>query len=556
MGIEGRDGHAGQSPDVVEVDLAGQHIHERFVGLGLLDRYQHLDFGNLRLAEAWLTGFGVAWHTLAELPARQRRDAGKQRRTARQQAALGDQRIDARFVAGNEIDTAPADWQCRAGLFHEHRDAGLAAFGVNHGLRKQRRLSPQASLETVLPAGADGLDGAVTRAATPHGLELALDHLEVRVGQRVVERQRRGRAPINQAALPLSERAPEHRIAVAQSPVAYGLVRCRQHILTRLGDGIDGTKGQGLRRRKAAPAEHHLQRIDKARSAAACAQQPRQALRAAVARQQPQPNFRLPETCRRLGNTQMAGQRKLHAAAQRHALDCRDAGLAHRLDLSKSQMRGVRQRPRLLGRVHFFEQLPDVGTGDKACGAFAGEHHGSHIVAPRKVFDNDGQLIQGAFVQGVDRGVGDKHRRHLARCIDRVVLNLEVAIALEQLLLVRQRLPTLPGLDHPLELIQAFRVLQRRCVAHRLSLDQRTHHAAHVLATARFRELADLDEVARHRHGTLLLAHQFGQFAAVFRRQLAASTRLDEGQRREAFLAVRCADDDDVADRRVRVERA
>ncbi len=34
MRVEGGDGNAGERPDIVEIDLAGQHVHQSLVGLG------------------------------------------------------------------------------------------------------------------------------------------------------------------------------------------------------------------------------------------------------------------------------------------------------------------------------------------------------------------------------------------------------------------------------------------------------------------------------------------------------------------------------------------
>ena len=106
-----------------------------------------------------------------------------------------------------------------------------------------------------------------------------------------------------------------------------------------------------------------------------------------------------------------------------------------------------------------------------------------------------------------------------------VVLDQEIAIALEQRLVFGQTLLALPCGDRRLQRIERLRVAQRRGVADLAALDDRAHHAAHVFAGARFGELRHLEEVGGHRDRALFGAHQIGQAAAVVLRQPAARPR-------------------------------
>ena len=131
----------------------------------------------------------------------------------------------------------------------------------------------------------------------------------------------------------------------------------------------------------------------------------------------------------------------------------------------------------------------------------------------------------------------------------------KIAVSLEQLLLLRQLLPALPRVDRGLERGQAGGVAERRDVARVAGLDERADHAADVFAAPRLGELGDLDEVLRHGDRALLAADEVGQAALVVLAQFAAGRGDDEGERGQPLLAVRRADDQDVADGRVGVER-
>ena len=129
--------------------------------------------------------------------------------------------------------------------------------------------------------------------------------------------------------------------------------------------GVQQTIGEHLLRRDRAPAHDDLKRARERRRMSGFFEQPRQSLCATVPRQQVQSHLGLSEARERLGHTDMAGHRELHATAERDAVDGGDGGLVHRLDLAEREVRVVRQRQRLLERVHILEQLTDIGAGDE-----------------------------------------------------------------------------------------------------------------------------------------------------------------------------------------------
>ena len=578
MVVEGRHRNAGQRPDVVEVDFGSQHVDERLVRLGRLYRHDEFDFALDRCAETRLAGGRVARHTESVLPGRQWRDAGVERRAAFEQFALRQLAIDPRCVVGHPLHAAAVDGQGRALLVHELANAGLAAGRVDHGLREQFGLDRQPGIQALRPAGADGVQRTVARTAPPRPLQLRVHLLQVVIGQRRVQRLRCGLVPQREAVVALAQRRAEcaclgaclgavlraafaiaTAIATATAQIlADASMRCRQHVRRRTGEFVHHAHRQRLGATDVAAAQDQVERIAQTLFAAPRGQEARQALRAAIARQEAQANLGLAEARRGFGNAPVAGQREFHAATQRDALNRGDAGLVHALDLAKREVRVVRQRARFVQRVDVFQQLPDVGAGHEAGGALAGEDHGHHIVAARQVFHHHRQLVERALVQGIHWRVGHRDRGHALRALGRgdgVVLHREVAVALEHLLVIGQLLLALPFADDALHFLHRFRVLQCRGVTDVAAFHQRTHHAPHVLAAACFRELADFDEVAGHGHRALLAAHQVREAAAVVLRQLAAGGGLHEGQRREALFAVRRTDDDDVADRAVRVQR-
>ena len=288
----------------------------------------------------------------------------------------------------------------------------------------------------------------------------------------------------------------------------------------------------------------------------------RQALRAAIAGQQAQTYLRLAELRERFCKPVMAGERELEATTQRNALDRRDAGLVHCLDLAKGEVGVAGQHTRLFRRVDLIQELPDVGARDEGRGAFASEDHRLHVVTAGEVLDDDVELVQRALVQRVDRRIGDIDGRDAGIAAGdpvgfggkTIILYPKVTVAIEQALLVSETLADLPCRNRGRKLGDRLGIAQRRCVAYRCAFHHRAHHPAHILAAARLRELRDLDEVTGHRQGALLLTHELTEPAPNLLRQLPALAQPDEGERRQALFTMRRADDKHVADRRVRVK--
>ena len=132
----------------------------------------------------------------------------------------------------------------------------------------------------------------------------------------------------------------------------------------------------------------------------------------------------------------MARQREFHAATQRDALHGSDARLAHRLDLAEGELCIVGQHYCFVERMYFLEQLPDVGPRHEGGRAFAGENDGNDIVFARQMIDHDHQFIDRAFVERIDRRVRDRDGRHALARRDHIILHEEIAVALEQRLLL------------------------------------------------------------------------------------------------------------------------
>ena len=286
--VEGRDRNAGQCPDVVEVDLGGQHVDQRLVRQWRLHRHDELDLAHSRLAEARLAGGRVARHAKSELPLRKRRHAGVERGAEREQLTSRQLLLDPRRMLSGHLDRAAPDWQGRALFIHELLDAGLAAFRVDHGLRKQLGLDRQALVQALGPAGADGLQCAVTCTTAAGPLQLRVHLLQVLVSQRSIERQRRGCIPRRQAVVAVLQRTAEHAVCAAAArtcaqKLADARVRRRDHVGRGAGQFIDHAQRQRLIAADIAPAQDQVQRIAQAVGAATAGQQARQPLRAAVA---------------------------------------------------------------------------------------------------------------------------------------------------------------------------------------------------------------------------------------------------------------------------------
>ena len=464
-------------------------------------------------------------------------------------------RRDELLLLAHESYAVTLDRQRRALLLQELADARLATRGIHDALGEQLRLACESGVDALRPACAHRVEQPVARRTSSRPLQLRQHVLQVRVAQQhVVHVHDAGRVPLRRLRNPRSMCRTKHAVTARAMPLANPRMRRREHIARVAAQFIHETCGVCLVAVYAAAAEQHLQCVADAIGTAALREQPRQTLRATVTRQQAQSDFRLTELRIRLGDAVMTGEGELHAAAQRHALDRRDARLAHPLDAPERQLRIVRQHTRLVQRVYLVQKLADVGAGHERRRAVAREHHRLHVAAARQVVDDDVQLVQRTFVECIHGRVGDVDRRHLCIRAQRVVLHAEVAVALEQLLLLAQLLPALPFIDRRLQFRNGLRVAQRALVTDVGSLDQCTDHAAHVLAAARFRELRDLDEVGRHGDRTLLEAHQFTQPSLVVLRERASRGRLHERQRRQSLLAMRCAHHDHVAHRRVGIQ--
>ncbi len=158
-----------------------------------------------------------------------------------------------------------------------------------------------------------------------------------------------------------------------------------------------------LDRIEGASSDDQTGRIDQAVDAAAGEQLARQALGAAVARQQVEIDLGLTEAGLEIGDDIGAGQDELAAAAQGRAVDRCDHRLAEILQCGKGRVRRVRRclgRFEIAGLAHL-EQLLDVGAGDegRAC---TGHDQGDRVLALADVLQHRVQFIEGAFIEGID----------------------------------------------------------------------------------------------------------------------------------------------------------
>ena len=73
--------------------------------------------------------------------------------------------------------------------------------------------------------------------------------------------------------------------------------------------------------------------------------------------------------------------------------------------------------------------------------ALPGERVDGHdFIGAREVIDHRHQLINRAFVQCIDRRVGDRNSRHLLAGGNIIILHEEIAVAVEQRLLIAHAL--------------------------------------------------------------------------------------------------------------------
>ena len=134
-------------------------------------------------------------------------------------------------------------------------------------------------------------------------------------------------------------------------------------------------------------------------------------------------------------------------------------------------------------------------------------------------------------------------------------MDQEIAITLEQRLLFGQSLLTLPVVDGGLEFDQAFGIAKCGHIADFATLDQSPHHPAHIFSAARFRKLGDFDEVGRHCDRALFGADKIEQPPSILMAELAPGDWHDEGKRGQPLFAVRRANHQHVANRRIGIER-
>ena len=555
MAIEGRDRDAGQRPDVVEVDLAGQHVEQRLVGR----RLGHLDDQLLlvarRRAKPRGAGIGIAGDAEGVLVTRDRGDAGIERRAHGQQIARRLQGLAAHFMLGIDPHAIAPDGQRRSDLVHELADAGLAAFGIDDRFGEQLGLARQPGSDALFEAHAHGFERPRARWSAPGPIELPQDALEEIIRHHAVDTHVRGSIPTLCRRMTLGKSGAQGAVLAVLHIVAHCRMRRCQRVRRSAYQLIDKANRFCRFGINAAPAKDQVHRIAQAFIPAPVQQQARQALGAAIAGHQPQADLGLAEARHRFGDAVMAGERELHPPAQRHALHRRDAGFAHLLDRAEGEVRIVGQHHRLFDRVDFLEHLADIRARDKGGCALAGEHHRHDIIVARQGRGHHHQLVNRTFVECIDRRVGDGDGRDLLAGGDAVVLHEEIAVAIEQRLLVAHPLLALPVSYDGAQFVQRLGVAQRRDVADILAHHQRADHAAHIFAAAGLGELRDFDEVGGHGDRALLGAHEIEQPALVLNGQLAAGGRHHEGERGQALLAVRRADHQHIADRRVRRER-
>ena len=158
-------------------------------------------------------------------------------------------------------------------------------------------------------------------------------------------------------------------------------------------DPLDQADAQGLRSvdhlaREAQVHRHPL------------ADQPRHALRPAVARKDPEVHLGLAELGVLARDPDVARHRELAPAAEREAVDRRDHRHAHPLDLGGEPLAFARLR---LGgaRVRQRVQLADVRAGSERFGARAGEDHRAQVLLAVELREGLAQLVEHPNVKSI-----------------------------------------------------------------------------------------------------------------------------------------------------------
>ena len=185
--VERGNGNAGQGPDIVEVHFAAEQIDQRLVRLWLRRRHDQLLFMGFRRTELRRAGIWAAGDAEAILMARNRGDAGEEGRAHRQQVAGRFQPLSLGVELSFNVHAVAAHRQRRCLLVHEQANAGLAAFGIDHGFAEQFGFTCEAGGHALRPARADRIDGALAGFAAAGPIELLQDALHKRIGQRVIQ---------------------------------------------------------------------------------------------------------------------------------------------------------------------------------------------------------------------------------------------------------------------------------------------------------------------------------------------------------------------------------
>ena len=320
-------------------------------------------------AETRRSGVRVAGNAISILKRRNRGNAREKRCAKRQQVARSFQGSRARCVLVINPNAIAANGKRWARLVHKLPDTGLAAFRIDNGLRKHRGLALHASRHSLLQTSADGVKRTLACNLSSSPFELFHDPLEEIVGHNRVKIDRRGLLPFMRDPLSfcpcLAKRAA---FAVAHKGADH-CMRCRQDItalcIPRTDHGINETNFEGSFAINRAPAQNQIQRIAHTNRTIFVRQQTWQALRAAIARQQSQSDFRLAKPRSWLGNAVMTRKREFHPAAKRNTLNRSNAWLAHIFYFAEGKLRVVWKHHSFVKAVDFLEHLPDVSACNK-----------------------------------------------------------------------------------------------------------------------------------------------------------------------------------------------
>ena len=164
-----------------------------------------------------------------------------------------------------------------------------------------------------------------------------------------------------------------------------------------IGDAIDDAQFKRLAGVERIPGENGLHRLLRA-------DQPRQPLGAAAARQQADLDLRQTDGGAGRGDAVVAGQRQFEAAAERRAVDRGDDGLGAAFDQFASGLF------RLLVGIRRLAEIADVGTGDERP-ALAGDDDGLDSVVGECRFQMLRQIETHAGTHRVDRRIVDRQER-------------------------------------------------------------------------------------------------------------------------------------------------